>query len=132
MKKFITFMAAAVLCSATTFAKDIKVLVVKTNPEMKCENCEAKIKGNVRFVSGVKRIDTNCSANLVTITYDADKTDEKKIQAAFSKIGYKTTVVSNGAKPEKKVDGTSGATQQNKQEKPKKVDGTSGATQQKK
>lgn len=131
MKKIITLMAAVMMCTASAIAKDIKVLVVKTSPEMHCNNCENKIKGNVRFVAGVKRIDTSLTTKLVTITYDADKTNAKIIETAFKKIGYTTTVVSNGA-PAQKVDGTSGATQQNKPAGTKKVDGTSGATQQKK
>ena len=131
MKKIITLMAAVMMCTASAIAKDIKVLVVKTSPEMHCNNCENKIKGNVRFVAGVKRIDTSLSTKLVTITYDADKTKAKIIETAFKKIGYTAIVVSNGA-PAQKVDGTSGATQQNKPAGTKKVDGTSGATQQKK
>lgn len=113
MKKIITLMAAALMCAASAIAKDIKVLVVKTSPEMHCSNCETKIKGNVRFVAGVKRIDTNLATKLVTITYDADKTNAKTITAAFKKIGYTATVVSDGA-PAQKVDGTSGATKQKK------------------
>ena len=109
-------MVAAMLCCATTFAKDLKVLVVNTSPEMHCNSCETKIKNNIRFTAGVKRIETNLETKKVTITYDGDKTDAKKILAAFKKIGYTATVVSDGAAPEKGV-----------QKKP--VDAVSGATQ---
>ncbi|MBQ0023269.1 MAG: heavy-metal-associated domain-containing protein [Prevotellaceae bacterium] len=116
MKKIITLFAAAMLCCATTFAKDLKVLVVKTAPEMHCNNCENKIKGNIRFTPGVKKIDTSLEAKTVTITYDAEKTDSKKIIAAFKKIGYDATVVSDNKQENKKqpVDGQTGATQQAK------------------
>ena len=108
---------AAMLCCVTTFAKDLKVLVVNTSPEMHCNSCETKIKNNIRFTAGVKKIDTNLETKKVTITYDGDKTDVKTILAAFKKIGYTATVVSNGAVPEKgsqkkPVDAVSGASQQ--------------------
>ena len=51
------------------------------------------------------------------VTYDADKTNAKKIVAALKKNGYEATVVSDGAPKEKKevpVDATSGASQQQK------------------
>ena len=117
MKRTFCMMVAAMLCCATTLAKDLKVLVVSTSPEMHCNSCETKIKNNIRFTSGVKRIDTNLETKKVTITYDGDKTNAKTIVAAFKKIGYTATVVSDGAAPEKgsqkkPVDAVSGATQQ--------------------
>ena len=117
MKRTFSMMVMAMLCCATTFAKDLKVLVVKTSPEMHCSSCETKIKNNIRFTAGVKRIDTNLETKKVTITYDSDKTNAKTIVAAFKKIGYAATVVSDGSAPEKSsqkkpVDAVSGASQQ--------------------
>ena len=114
MKRILTMIAVAMLCCVTSIAKDLKVLVVNTTPEMHCNSCETKIKNNIRFTAGVKRIDTNLETKTVTITYDGDRTDAKTILAAFKKIGYTATVVSNGAAPEKAsrkkpVDAVSGA-----------------------
>ena len=122
MNKTLMLLVAALLCCATAFGKDLKVLVVKTTPEMHCNGCETKIKNNIRFTSGVKRIETDLETKLVTVTYDAEKTDQKTLLAAFKKIGYDATVVSDKKaeeKPSKKVpvDGTSGATQQNAPQK---------------
>lgn len=69
-------------------AKDIKELIVTTTPPMSCQNCENKIKGNLRFEKGVKNIETNLADQRVTVTYDADKTNPEKIEQAFKKIGY--------------------------------------------
>lgn len=110
MKKFIAFIAMVLLCGATMFAKDIKVLVVKTNPEMHCNGCETKIKNNIRFVSGVKKIETSLEDKVVAVTYDAEKTNAEKITEAFKKIGYETTTVSDKKAEEKKVDGKTEAT----------------------
>ncbi|MBQ6965314.1 MAG: heavy-metal-associated domain-containing protein [Bacteroidaceae bacterium] len=119
MKKTLTLVVAALMCCTTAFAKDLKVLVVKTSPEIHCEKCEQKIKGNVRFTAGVKRIETDLTTKQVAVTYDADKTDTKTLLAAFKKIGFDATVVSDGkaeGKASKKVpvDGTTGASQQKK------------------
>ncbi|MBQ6749669.1 MAG: heavy-metal-associated domain-containing protein [Bacteroidaceae bacterium] len=118
MKRMMTLMVAALLVCATTMAKDLKVLVVKTAPEMHCENCEKKIKGNLRFTAGVKRIVTNRSTNTVTVYYDAEKTDSKAILSALKKVGFDGSVVAD-----KKVD---------EESKKVPVDGTTGASQQKK
>ena len=40
-------------------AKYIKTLVVTTTPPMHCRSCENKIKGNLRFKKGVKKIETS-------------------------------------------------------------------------
>ncbi len=87
MKKQIIFMAM-LLVSACAMAKDIKTLRVTTQPQMHCENCEKKIKGNLRFERGVKRIETSIPEQTVTITYDADKTTPEKLIQAFGKFDY--------------------------------------------
>lgn len=87
MKRILLF-TLSVVFAMTALAKDIKTLVLTTTPQMHCENCENKIKNNVRFVRGVKTIDTNVEAQTVTITYDADKTTPEKIKEGFAKIGY--------------------------------------------
>jgi copper chaperone CopZ len=79
---------AAVALAANLSAKDVKTLVVTTNPEMHCHNCENKIKSNIRFEKGVKKIDTSIEKQTVTIEYDADKTTPDKLIKAFDKFGY--------------------------------------------
>lgn len=90
-KLLFTLMAAMFVFS--TYAKDIKELVVTTNPPMSCQNCENKIKGNLRFEKGIKKIETNIPEQRVTIEYDAEKTNPELIENAFEKIGYKVEVI---------------------------------------
>lgn len=80
------------------FAKDIKTVVFTTLPQMHCENCENKIKGNLRFEKGIKDIQTSVPDQKVTIQYDADKTSPEKIAKGFAKIGYEATVVNSNKK----------------------------------
>ena len=79
-------------------AKDIKTVVLTTNPQMHCANCEKKIKENIRFEKGIKSIKTNLDNKTVTIEYDADKTTVPAIIEGFKKIKYEAKEV----KPTKK------------------------------
>lgn len=63
-------------------------LVVTTQPQMQCQNCEKKIKSNIRFVKGTKRIDTSVKDQKVTIVYDGRKAKYNDYVEAFKKIGY--------------------------------------------
>ena len=87
MKKLI-LLTAMLLTMTVGFAKDIKTLVVTTTPPMHCESCENKIKGNLRFEKGVKKIETSIPDQTVTIEYDAEKTSAEKLIEAFEKFGY--------------------------------------------
>ena len=82
--------------------KDIKTVVVTTQPQMHCENCEKKIKGNLRFEKGVKEIKCDIEGQRVTITYDADKTNAEAIIKSFEKFGYRATEVKKEKPVQKK------------------------------
>ena len=86
-------LAVAASCAAQPKVKDIKTVVLKTQPEMHCSGCEKKIKENIRFVKGVKTIKTDLDDKTVTIEYDADKTTVKNIIQGFKKIKYEATEV---------------------------------------
>ena len=93
------FIALAV--SAACFAKDIQKIVFTTTPQMHCENCEKKIKNNLRFEKGVKKIETNIEKQTVTVEYDADKITAEQLLKAFSKFGYKARQLKEGEKVKK-------------------------------
>ncbi len=92
MKKFLTLSLLAIGC-LSLYAKDIKEYIVTTQPPMSCQNCENRIKGNLRFEKGVKNIETDLEHQRVVVTYDADKTNEANIEEAFGKINYKVTKI---------------------------------------
>lgn len=48
MKRSVLALAMG-LIAITAMAKTIKTTVFTTSPQMHCENCENKIKGNLRF-----------------------------------------------------------------------------------
>lgn len=88
MKK--NLLAAFMLVAAgNAFAKaPADTLVVTTQPQMHCQNCEKKIKSNIRFVKGTKKIITSVDEQKVTIVYDSKKANYNDFVAAFKKIGY--------------------------------------------
>lgn len=91
MRTKVLFIALAF--ASVCYAKDIKTVVLTTNPEMHCTGCEKKIKDNIRFEKGVKSIKTNLDDKTVTIEYDADKTTVEDIIKGFEKIKYEAREV---------------------------------------
>ena len=101
MKKVLV-LSAMMLTAMVTMAKDIKTAVFTTSPEMHCENCEKRIKGNLRFEKGIKSIVTNLKTKTVTIQYDAEKTNVQNIVKGFKKIKYEAKEVKKKATNEQK------------------------------
>ena len=74
--------------SAKSNKQSLDTLVVTTNPQMHCSGCETRIKQNIRFVKGVKKIETSVPQQKVTIVYNNSKTGDADFVKAFDKIGY--------------------------------------------
>ena len=106
MRTKVLFMALAF--ATACFGKDIKTVVLKTQPEMHCTGCEKKIKDNIRFEKGIKSITTNLDNKTITIEYDADKTNIENIIEGFKMINYAASEVK--AASSRKVDAETGAT----------------------
>lgn len=88
MKKYL-LMAWLLATAGNMLAKSpADTLTVTTLPQMHCQNCENKIKSNIRFVKGTKKIETSVDDQQVTIIYDGKKAKYEDYVAAFRKIGY--------------------------------------------
>lgn len=72
-KRWMATCVVALLSVAAVLAKDIRVVVFKVS-QMHCENCEKKVKNNMRFEKGVKELSTELKNKTVSITYDTEKT----------------------------------------------------------
>ena len=96
MKK-VFLLSALMLTAMVAMAKDIKTVVFTTSPEMHCQSCEKKIKGNLRFEKGIKNIVTDLKTKTVTIQYDADKTNVQNLIKGFKKIKYEAKEVKQEA-----------------------------------
>lgn len=82
-----------VVVAVALFAADPVSVVFSVEPKMHCQNCEKKIKSNLRFEKGVKDIATSLDAQTVTVKFDPAKTSKEKIVKAFGQIGYKAAEV---------------------------------------
>lgn len=88
-------LAAMFVAAAPAQAQDAKqaTAVFTLTPKMTCQNCENKIKTNIRFEKGVNDIRTSIKDQTVTIKYNPKATNEEKLAAAFKKIGYQAKSV---------------------------------------
>ena len=112
MKKFILSLAVAAMAIGAT-AADAVTAAFSVNPPMTCVNCENKIKTNLRYEKGVKKIVTSVKDKKVTITYDPAKTSPEQLIKGFKKVGYTATEIKSKAEEAKvKADGTTAATPQ--------------------
>ena len=101
MRTIVLFVALAL--ATVCFGKDIKTVILTTQPEMHCANCEKKIKENIRFEKGIKSITTNLKDKTVTVEYDAEKTNVQNIIKGFKKIKYEASEVKKApASPKEK------------------------------
>lgn len=95
MKRFL--MTLVVILSATMmFAKDIRTLVLTTTPQMHCPRCENRVVTHLKDVKGIKKIETSVADQTVTIQYDAKKTSDEKIIAAFEGSGFSARQLAEG------------------------------------
>ena len=88
MKKSLIAAFMLVIVGKAFAATSADTLTVTTQPQMHCANCEKKIKSNIRFVKGTKKIETSVDDQKVTIVYDARKAKYEDFVEAFKKIGY--------------------------------------------
>lgn len=84
---FITLLFASMMA----FAAD-KTTEVFTLDHQMSQQCEKKIKENLRYEKGISKIEVSLKANTITITYNPEKTDTEKIIEAFKKIGFNAFV----------------------------------------
>lgn len=88
MKKVLFVMLFAFLAlSADSFAKSIKEAKFTTN--MTCESCKSKIEKALKVEKGVVSSTADVASKTVTVSYDADITNESAIRGSIAKLGYK-------------------------------------------
>ncbi|MEW5846887.1 MAG: heavy-metal-associated domain-containing protein [Bacteroidota bacterium] len=89
MKKALTMVVILLgLAVLTTKAQKVEIKTVTYEVNMHCQSCKAKIERDIVFEKGVKEVEATLDKKLVTIKYDATKTDPEKIAKAIEKLGY--------------------------------------------
>ncbi len=57
---------------------------------MHCSGCEETITSEVKKIDGVKDIKADAKGKIVTVSFDANKTNNDNISKAINKAGYDT------------------------------------------
>lgn len=91
-RKIVTALVVLFLGIGTIWAKDFRTVVFKVE-QMMCENCEKKVKDNIKFEKGLKKLTTDLKNKTATIIYDAEKTDVETLKAGFRKFKYEAVVI---------------------------------------
>ena len=97
MRKFL-FMMLMMLTANVMIAKDIRTLVVTTNPQMHCKKCENHVKNGLKDLKGIKSVETSVAYQTVTIQYNAKKISVERIIQALDGIGRKARKLADGEK----------------------------------
>lgn len=90
MKRFL-MLACAAMIGASMWAEK-KTVTFTVEPPLVCQNCENKVKENIRFEKGIKAVKPSAAKGVVEVTYDDKKTDVDAIRQGFGKIGYEATL----------------------------------------
>lgn len=93
--KRILLITALTLSAFSAFAKDIHTVVLTTEPQMHCHNCENKVTENLRYVKGVKSIKASAAEQTIIVVLDVDKATPDALVKSLAKVGYTATVESD-------------------------------------
>lgn len=95
MKNLVIMLLAVVMMTATANANDLgkKKTTTVFNVSMDCQNCVDKVQKNIAFEKGVKDLKIDLEKKTVAVTYLNNKTDVNKLNAAFQKLGFTSSVV---------------------------------------
>lgn len=74
--------------NAQTTEPASKNAVVKIKTSGECEMCKKSIESEVGKMTGVKKVTLDIETKILTVEYNAKKTNPDKIRKAISNIGY--------------------------------------------
>lgn len=90
MKKLIIILFATSLFSfsakAQSFGQYDDVVKIKTSAI--CKMCKKRIERDLSLTKGIEKAELNLDNKVVTVAYNAKRTDPNKIKEAISNIGY--------------------------------------------
>lgn len=82
------FLIIALLFTSLTAFSTEKETARFTLDHQMSEMCKKKITENLRYEKGVANISVDLKENIITITYNPEKTNPEKLIKAFKKIGF--------------------------------------------
>ena len=93
MKQILTTLLLVIAFAITADAKSEPVKAYfALEPQITNQNLENKVKTGMRYETGVQAIEVNRQHNVVTISYDPEKTTVEALIDAFKKLGFTAKV----------------------------------------
>jgi len=77
-----------VVCLFLTVNLFAQTAEVKIKTSAVCDMCKKTIEHDLLFEKRIKKAELDLDSKVVTVVYNAKKTDEQKIRIAIAKIGY--------------------------------------------
>ncbi|WP_430817561.1 heavy-metal-associated domain-containing protein [Carboxylicivirga sp. RSCT41] len=71
--------------------KELTTTVFKAS--ITCNNCKAKIMKQLPYEKGVKSVDVDVDAKLVTVSYKKLKNTDKKMNEAIKELGFESEII---------------------------------------
>jgi Cu2+-exporting ATPase len=103
MKRIVLILICMAVTFPVVFAQNAKRNATETvtfNVKgLDCENCVKKVEKNIAFERGVTDLKCELPSKTVQVTYRKDRTDEKKLVAAFKKLGFEAEPKTEATKP---------------------------------
>jgi copper chaperone CopZ len=88
-------MSAKTEQTAKKAKKKAEIKEVTFKAHIHCENCVKKIRENISFEKGVKDLHVCMEDQIISIKYDAAKTNEETLKNAIIKLGVEVKGVSH-------------------------------------
>lgn len=88
MKKYLVIL----LLLAGSFAVKAQVEKVEIKTSAICGMCKNAIERDLAFEKGIKTADLDLETKVVTIEFNAKKTDTDKIRKRITKVGYNAEI----------------------------------------
>ncbi len=89
------------LFSFTSFAGPKETVKIKTSAI--CEMCKERIEKNLTLTKGVKKAELDLNDKVISVTYDAGKTDVAALKKAIVEVGYDADDVAADGKAYEKL-----------------------------
>jgi len=87
IKSISSIFLAILFVVSVSYAGEIKEASYQTN--LHCGSCASKIQKGLKKAGGIIETKADVDSKVVTVKYDADKTDDSKIKQLIADMGYK-------------------------------------------
>lgn len=103
IKKSIVIVMVMTLFTTAVKAQEEGLVELKVKTSAVCGECKERIEKYLAFEKGIKRSSLDVATQIVTVTYNPEKTTPEKIRLAIANAGYDADEVAANPKVYKKL-----------------------------